>query len=784
MRGADDDAASGDAQLGVGRARQFLLWNWRTGVEEPLRVGLENTGPEHMLSLGSTDVEHVAATSSMYVIGAERTLDSGDDDAASGGASLGSRVLEVTRADGATVWSWDWSTACSAHLASRSADDTYCDAQPGLTHVHAARETSSDAADDDADDGMHVERELMLYISARNLDAVIKVRRADGAIVWILGGARSDFALDDSAVSDAAPSDDADRDGGDHPAEGGVARASNATRLFCGQWSAEKLGDKPNLLIYDNGYDLAARAFRHATRFVTVEFDEEAMVARIIWSFDTGMRSLALGGALALPGATSSARRGPCRSCGPRTTGARPTTEARAPTRSATRVRRGRVRGPPLGPRRVEARRARERRRGRDPRRRARRVQPGRRVAGGAAAVRARRLRRAARLGDRRVRAVLRRAPARHTARRRGVGGQRGLRGWLLNFDHLHDATRGDGASQPLGRISVSCQSQAAQVIGELSFRFAAGWAPASAGPLALALDDCIVSAITVTVSAAGVGDDVRHADDAHGSSSTYYYELPTAFDVEEFDAPAALSTSHNNPLAGLSLAASSRARRCQLHMPRRRSRQAGSALALGVGFMYTRSRARPVSRGRRVFSRRPARPRRPGLDCAKVLVTNARARLSPPIRRHCRPVCSTRPRAPLHAQLSEHCTAWSHFAHRCARSASSIAGANERSASSPPASSSGLLQTPAPMPAAMAAPDAVVSTLAGRSTATLSRSAWHCSSSFERLTPPSTRSPARSTPAGRRRRCRRPSRRRPPCTGTRCPRARRARRAGGRARA
>ena len=579
MRGADDDAASGDTQLGVGRARQFLLWNWRTGVEEPLRVGLENTGPEHMLSLGSTDVEHVAATSSMYVIGAERTLDSGDDDAASGGASLGSRVLEVTRADGATVWSWDWSTACSAHLASRSADDTYCDAEPGLTHVHAAREASSDAADDDADDGMHVERELMLYISARNLDAVIKVRRADGAIVWILGGARSDFALDDSAVSDAAPSDDADRDGGDHPAEGGVARASNATRLFCGQWSAEKLGDKPNLLIYDNGYDLAARAFRHATRFVTVEFDEEAMVARIIWSFDTGMRSLALGGALALPSGNVVGSAWPL--------------QVVRPTHNGSATDDGGSSADALGDARYDAA--------------VYEAHPSGRVAwklgvlasggegatlagvraecnpGGASQAALRLCAHAdsgAPLGwaigaferfyDAPLLGTLRADVASEDSE--------GFRGWLLNFDHLHDATRGDGASQPLGRISVSCQSQAAQVIGELSFRFAAGWAPASAGPLALALDDCIVSAITVTVSAAGVGDDVRHADDAHGSSSTYYYELPTAFDVEEFDAPAALSTSHNNPLAGLSLArvVHEPAER-QLHMPRQRSRRRGS---------------------------------------------------------------------------------------------------------------------------------------------------------------------------------------------------------------
>ena len=68
--------------------------------------------------------------------------------------------------------------------------------------------------------------------------------------------------------------------------------------------------------------------------------------------------------------------------------------------------------------------------------------------------------------------------------------------------------------------------------------------APATAGPLALTLDQCIISAITVTVT---VLDTKTGADD---TSATFYYELPTVFDV---DTAAVVSGGHSsNPFAGV----------------------------------------------------------------------------------------------------------------------------------------------------------------------------------------------------------------------------------------
>ena len=56
--------------------------------------------------------------------------------------------------------------------------------------------------------------------------------------------------------------------------------------------------------------------------------------------------------------------------------------------------------------------------------------------------------------------------------------------------------------------------------------------------------------------------------------------------------------------------------------------------------------------------------------------------------------------------------------------------------------------QTPTESPASTAAPKAVVSTMAGRSTGMRSRSAWNCIITSLTLAPPSTRSTEISQPA------------------------------------
>ena len=57
------------------------------------------------------------------------------------------------------------------------------------------------------------------------------------------------------------------------------------------------------------------------------------------------------------------------------------------------------------------------------------------------------------------------------------------------------------------------------------------------------------------------------------------------------------------------------------------------------------------------------------------------------------------------------------------------------------------IAQNPTPSPASAAAPNAVVSVFAGRSTGTPSKSAWNCSSRSLRAAPPSTRSSASGWP-------------------------------------
>ena len=120
---------------------------------------------------------------------------------------------------GVSRWAFRWRTACEAHFmgGARSDDDvrSFCATAPQFTHVHAAYEGPSNKNSSAAG-------ELMLYLSARALNAVVKVRRADGVVLWVLGGTFSDF--------EAQHSD-------------GASNSSRADSLFYGQWSAEPLAD-------------------------------------------------------------------------------------------------------------------------------------------------------------------------------------------------------------------------------------------------------------------------------------------------------------------------------------------------------------------------------------------------------------------------------------------------------------------------------------------------------------------------------------------------------------
>mmetsp|Transcript_40258 Transcript_40258/g.119559 ORF Transcript_40258/g.119559 Transcript_40258/m.119559 type:complete len:253 (-) Transcript_40258:236-994(-) len=99
-------------------------------------------------------------------------------------------------------------------------------------------------------------------------------------------------------------------------------------------------------------------------------------------------------------------------------------------------------------------------------------------------------------------------------------------------------------------------------------------------------------------------------------------------------------------------------------------------------------------------------------------------------------------------AHPNDDSTAFCQLAQRAVRSSSQMAGSKVRSMSSPLDGMSAIeLQTPAPKPAAMAAPSAVVSTSRGRWTAMPHKSAWYCSSSSESATPPSTRRPVSAAP-------------------------------------
>ena len=70
--------------------------------------------------------------------------------------------------------------ACAAPPAAHVRSGAHCARRAHLNHVFASSE-----------DG-----ETFLYRSARDLNAVLKVRRADGKLVWVLGGEHGDFAVD------------------------------------------------------------------------------------------------------------------------------------------------------------------------------------------------------------------------------------------------------------------------------------------------------------------------------------------------------------------------------------------------------------------------------------------------------------------------------------------------------------------------------------------------------------------------------------------------------------
>src|SRR6185369_2482220 len=120
--------------------------------------------------------------------------------------------------------------------------------------------------------------------------------------------------------------------------------------------------------------------------------------------------------------------------------------------------------------------------------------------------------------------------------------------------------------------------------------------------------------------------------------------------------------------------------------------------------------------------------------DAAKSVDADLRLHVCPPRRSGCQAgSCS--------CQLFARSTARAQPSRSASTRFQGIAGSNRRSTRHCPAMSSGLFQTPTASPARYAAPSAVVSVMAGRTTGTPATSAWNCRSRLFRAAPPSTRS-------------------------------------------
>ena len=202
-------------------------------------------------------------------------------------------VKEVDLHSGETTWEFEWKFACLLYQAIPQDERlAFCSQPVHLNHVHVSHEATPPPS-----------LSAYLYLSARDLNAVVKVSRASGLIVWILGGDYSDFedetdydSFDDDEYDSAT---DSGADGADSSSSGGSA--SYTQSLFYGQYNVERLGESDALILFDNGVDRTSATCVRRSRYAVVAYSEESRKARVTWTFSTGMRSLEFGDADALP---------------------------------------------------------------------------------------------------------------------------------------------------------------------------------------------------------------------------------------------------------------------------------------------------------------------------------------------------------------------------------------------------------------------------------------------------------------------------------------------------
>jgi outer membrane protein assembly factor BamB len=100
-----------------------------------------------------------------------------------------------------------------------------------------------------------------LLISGRHTNSIIKIDRTSGAVLWRLGGTKSDFTFIDDP-------------------EGGFSHQHSVHQLPSG-----------NILLYDNGNQNP----RQISRVVEYAIDEVTKTARLVWSYSDGRFTYATG---------------------------------------------------------------------------------------------------------------------------------------------------------------------------------------------------------------------------------------------------------------------------------------------------------------------------------------------------------------------------------------------------------------------------------------------------------------------------------------------------------
>jgi len=216
----------------------LVLWNWVTG-HETLLVSIEE-------SIGSHDIQYQSTQNTIYTLG-KTTADI---------------IYEIDIETNQVTWEWDWQTACEStpHISMEN-KAKYCDNWVAhFNHIQLDGDTNQ------------------IYISARDLNAIIKVDRQSGKVVWQLGGPMNNFNLTSMNGT----------------------KGGRQSGLFYGQHNVEK---KDNVYImFDNGVDIFKNStFQHNSRYLTMTVDEKTMTASEEWSFSTGMMSHTFGDADKLP---------------------------------------------------------------------------------------------------------------------------------------------------------------------------------------------------------------------------------------------------------------------------------------------------------------------------------------------------------------------------------------------------------------------------------------------------------------------------------------------------